>query len=63
MKRKSEEQIKNNKGCGQVLGVEIAVKLVGCDYNESTSHGEYRVLASSREGGKEKLADLERGTQ
>ena len=50
LKRRSEEQIRNNKGCGQVVGVEIAIKVVGCDYNESTSQGEYRVLASSRGG-------------
>ena len=50
LKRRSEEQIRNNQGCGQVLGVEIAIKVVGCDYNESTSQGEYRVLASSRGG-------------
>ena len=37
MKRRSEEQIRNNQGCGQVLGVEIGIKVVGCDYNESTS--------------------------
>jgi hypothetical protein len=45
-----KNEIRNEIGCGQVLGVEIAIKVVGCDYSESTSHGEYRVLASSRGG-------------
>ena len=45
-----KNEIRNKIGCGQVLGVEIAIKVVGCDYSESTSHGEYRVLASSRGG-------------
>jgi hypothetical protein len=27
---------RNKIGCGQVLGVEIVIKVVGCDYNEST---------------------------
>jgi len=47
---KMKNEIRNKIGCGQVMGVEIAIKVVGCEYNESTSHGEYRVLASSREG-------------
>jgi hypothetical protein len=47
---KMKNEIRNKIGCGQVLGVEIAIKVVGCDYNESTSHWEYRVLSSSRGG-------------
>ena len=62
-----KNEIRNKIGCGQVLDVEIAIKVVGCDYNESTSHGEYRVLASSRggsaggkEGGEEREARSKR---
>jgi hypothetical protein len=59
---KMKNEIRNKIGCGQVMGVEIAIKVVGCEYNESTSHGEYRVLASSRggsAGGKEGGEDRE----
>jgi hypothetical protein len=64
---KMKNEIRNKIGCGQVLGVVIAIKVVGCDYNESTSHWEYRVLSSSRggsadgkEGGEEREARSKR---
>ena len=37
-------------GCASYFAVDAGKVVVGCDYNESTSQGRYRVLASSQKG-------------